>query len=508
MTEPFPEVSVRAALDRNEVLADAGDEGIFSTDTGNGRRFVRLFGDVVRYARDADRWYTWNGRIWEPDCARSLTVFALTTQVVAELRAAALELSDEPAPGERRSPREHMLAWAQVSEGIGHRRRMLEEAMAHPRLQLTEPDLDAAGDDLMVTNGVVNLITGELRAGRPADLASRTCTADYIPEAAVPGYSAELELFFETFLPDPLDQKFVWAVLGRALLAGNRTRTFPIIWGGTTSGKSQLMAAVHQVLGTYACVIGSSVFRGNLDDKPRPDLVQAMYARLAYATEASKSWALHGDQIKRLTGGDSLPYRNLYHGTLNAYPRFTPVLVTNEMPRVPGADAALRRRILVIHFDRTLEATDEDPAVKARFLRDPRCRRAVLAKLVQGARDPIAGSVSEIPPRYALATMNALGGLDHVEEFLSWLREMDLLVAAPDDVPVSSLAKVSELYDWYKLWTTRYGDRVDRDDALSMRAFNQKLRDDHKWTSRVSAGVRWVGWTLRGDARFVPLSGL
>lgn len=492
MTHPTPELSLETALATNDLT----DE-VFNTDTGNGLRFVRLYGHLVRYVKDLDRWYIWNGRYWEPDSPKALTAYNLTKGVIRDIRETAMTLEGDA--DDRQTPRGRMMAWAMQTEGVGHRKRILEEAMSHLSVQTEEPKFDSVDTDLVVLNGIVNLVTGELRAPKSTDLNSRSCTIGYHPEAADPGYSAELELFLETFLPDPLDQRFVFAVLGRTLIAGNKTRTFPIIYGGTTSGKSQLIAAIHKVIGTYACAIGASVFRGNLDDKPRPDLVKAMYSRLAYATEASKSWALHADQIKRLTGGDALPYRNLYDGTVNAYPRFTPLIVTNEMPRIPGADTPLKRRILVMHFDRTLEAGKEDPKVKQRFLNDPRCLEAILARLVQGARDPITEDIANIPERYALATMNAFGQLDHVEEFLEWLKDMEALLPAPEGTPVSQMAKASELFDWYSLWVKRYGDKIDKQDALGLRAFGQKLRDDLGWESKTSAGVRWVGWVLKSQ---------
>lgn len=496
--EPADQVSLDTVIAANDLA-----EEVFNTDTGNGIRFVRLFGHLVRYATDMEHWYVWNGRHWEPDTAQSLTTYNLTRGVVRAIREEALSLEgDDDDPN---TPRGRMMRWAMATESVGHRKRILEEAMASTTVRITEDKFDQVDTDLVVPNGTVNLLTGELRPAKNTDLNSRTCTVPYDPAGGEPGYSAELELFLNTFLPDPLDQRFVFAVLGRALIAGNKTRTFPIIYGGTTSGKSQLIAAVHKVIGSYACAIGPSVFRGNLDDKPRPDLVKAMYTRLAYATEASKSWALHADQIKRLTGGDSLPYRNLYDGTVNVYPRFTPVLVTNEMPRIPGADTALKRRILVMHFDKTIEAGKEDPKIKQRFLNDPVCLRAILARLIRGARDPITEDIANIPERYALATMHAFGAMDHVEEFLEWLKDMDILVAAPDGTPASGMAKASELFDWYSVWVKKYGDRVDKQDALGLKAFGRKLRDDLGWESKTSAGVRWLGWVLKSQPGILGL---
>lgn len=492
--------SLETALATNELT-----EEVFNTDTGNGLRFIRLYGHLVRYLKDLDRWYIWNGRYWQPDSPKSLTAYNLTKGVIRDLRDEAMTMDGDA--DDRQTPRGRMMTWAMQTEGVNHRKRILEEAMANTAIQTEEPSFDAVDTDLVALNGIVDLTTGELRKAKPTDLNSRSCTVNYEPKAAEPGYSKELELFLDTFLPDPLDRRFVFAVLGRTLIACNKTRTFPIIYGGTTSGKSQLIAAVHKVIGSYACAIGASVFRGNLDDKPRPDLVKAMYTRLAYATEASKSWALHADQIKRLTGGDALPYRNLYDGTVNALPRFTPLIVTNEMPRIPGADTALKRRILVMHFDKTIEVGKEDPKIKQRFLNDPRCLEAILARLVRGAMDPITEDIVNIPERYALATMNAFGEMDHVEEFLEWLKDMEALLPAPEGTPVSQMAKASDLFDWYALWVKKYGDKVDKQDALGLKAFGRKLRDDLGWESKTSAGVRWVGWSLRPQIAVLGLHG-
>jgi putative DNA primase/helicase len=491
VTQPDEEVTLAQALAENqeESLGDV----IEYSDTGNGKRFVRRFGHLVRYVTDIDRWYVWNSTTYQPDSPKSLTTYGLTEAISREIALEAMELPDE---GGNNSPRRAGLKWAHSSQGVGHRRRILEEAMANPKIQTEEAMFDAVAHDLVTPSGIVDLETGEERKAKSSDINSRSCTVPYVEEASQPGYSQELDLFLKTFLPNEQDQRFVFAVLGRTLIAGNQTRTFPIIYGGTTSGKSQLMAGIHKVLGSYVCAIGASVFRGNLDDKPRPDLVKAMYTRLAYATEASKSWALHADQIKRLTGGDALPYRNLYEGTVNAYPRFTPVLVTNEMPRITNADYPLKRRILVMHFDKTLDAGQEDPEVKQRFLNDSRCLEALLARLVEGARDPITKSIDDIPQKYVLATMNAFGELDHVTEFIDWARESEIIATAPEGTAAMNCCKSSELFEWYAHWTKKFGDKTDKQDVMGLRAFNAKLEKDLNWMSVPSAGKRWTNCVL------------
>lgn len=488
--EPRVPVAPTRAVGADEVIARQELDLVGTTDQADGRRYRDLNRAVARYVEDGRRWLLFDGVRLVPDTDEHLGALALTATVTRWIREVeAPEASDEPGP-DGTSPRRRLLQHAVATENLAARRRILASALTWPDLRVREDDLDRVATDLVVTNGVVDLDTGRLRAGSVDDLNSRSCAVDYDPDATSP----LLDQFLETFLPEELDQRFVFAVLGQALRAGNQTRVFPIIIGGTTSGKSQLLAAVHEVLGSYCCAVGSSVFRGNLDDRPRPDLVRAAYCRLAYATEASKSWALHADQIKRLTGGDSLPYRNLYGQVVNVVPRFTPLLVTNELPRITNADPALRRRVLVIHFDQSLEPGKEDPEVKRRFISDPACRRALLARLVAGARDSLT-ELRNVPPRYVLATLQARAELDHVDDFLLWLTDEGVLVDAEDGLPVSACAKASTLHEWYGVWLARHGDKIDKADALNMRAFGEALRG-RGWESRLSAGTRWLGRRL------------
>jgi putative DNA primase/helicase len=457
------------------------------TDTTNGLLLVRRFGDRIRFATDTQRWYTWNGRHWEADAGQD-KVFGLTYAVIAERRERALMAENDDA-------RDRALAAVTQLESVRKRRAMLDIAKTDARVQVLSSDFDARAELLCCANGVVDLRTGELRDGVPDDMCSRSCAVDYVEGAT----SELLDEFLTTFIPVEEDADFVFRLLGNALFGGNDMRLLPIFWGETTSGKSQLFATLHDVLGTYAKAIGSSVFRGNLDDKPRPDLVAAMFCRVAWASEAARSWALHADQVKRLTGGEPLPYRDLYEGVVNETPRFTPFIVANEFPRISGLDEATKRRLLTIHMDKTLPPDQEDPEVKVRFFASLEVKRAVLARLVAGARVKIKRDLSDAPERYVLATMAARSGAGHLEEFLDWATDEELLlkVAENEETAKSALVQASKLHGLYKYWLKKHGDSVDKKDELGLRAFGQALRG-RGWTTteRKSAGVRWEGWRL------------
>jgi len=460
------------------------EDEIALTDTGNGRIFVQLYGQQVRYATDTERWYLWSKNGWQLDTGNALGAFALTQGVIRARRDEEMRTTrDDPAITNRN------LREITRLESVGRRRAMLDTAAADPALHVEEDWFDATRDFIATGDRMlVNLTTGEVRPARPDDMFARRTTVPYDLTA----HSPLMNEFFETFLPSVEDQRFVFAVLGQCLRGGNPRRMFPIIWGDTTSGKSQLMTGVHNVLGEFSTAVGSSIFRGNLDDKPRPDLVKAMFSRLAWASEASKAWALHADQIKRLTGGEPLPYRNLFKGLVGREPRFTPLLVTNTMPRITGADGPTKRRIFVIHFDKTLTKEQERPEKRAAFLNDETCRRHLLRLIIDGARDDI---IDRMPERYALATMETRGGIDHTDEFLAWMREEGYLAEIPLDAPILECVRLRDLYSAYRFWVQYMTDKSDKLDTLGRNSFNTAIRDK-QWESRESGGARWLGRRL------------
>lgn len=474
------------------IAMNAADEIMF-TDAGDGRRYANLYAEHVRYVIETDSWLIWNGNCWEPDTG-GLKVLALAAGVTRQLREQAGDESGEEPDGGGLSPRERMLRHAFGTESLDARKRMVKMASLQPAVQVAESNLDADKNTLVATGCTIDLLTGECRPTKASDLNTRIVTVKYNPDATSP----LLTQYLETFIPEKEDQDVIFAVLGNALRGGNVGRLLPMLIGNTTSGKSQLVEAIERLLGRYSCSIGSSVFRGNLDDKPRPDLVKAMYSRVAIAVEASKVWELHADQIKRLTGGDRIPFRQLYQGVSEEVPRFTPIIVSNAMPRIKGADAALKRRIIVMRFDHTVPVGMEDTRIKERFVNDEQTLQAILARLVRGARSEMVKNGLRwdlIPQKFAIDTIDAIGEMNHVDEWLQWMREEGYLLDDQTSVPVSKMAKASEIHEHYSAWVKKHGDKTDKQEELSLKDLGVALRE-RGWESKPSAGVRWIGKVL------------
>ena len=494
MTEPE---RVRPSI--REIIALNANVDPLHTDTGNAKRLVTLFGDRIRYEPEQERWLVWSGTHWEPDVEG--LVFELTERVIAEMRYEALELPDEVPDGGGLSPRQRLLQWAMRTESEGARNRMISVAESDQRVVTRTERLNVERRLLAAPNGAIDLTTGDLITNEPEHMNTACVRVDYDPAAK----SKELDRYLATFMPDEEDQSILFGILGAALHGGNAARLLPLFLGPSTSGKSQLIEALAALLRGYATTVNVSVFRGTLDDKPRPDMIKALSCRIAYASEAAQSWELHADQVKRLTGGDKIAIRNLYAQVVEVEPLFTPFIIANEMPRVKGADDAFRRRMLVVRFGRSLLPGTEDARIRRRFVEDETCLQALLARMVEGARSPLfinGVNWSLLPERFALALMDAFDEVDHIGSFLLWMTEQGHLEQAEIDTSAVKCAKASDLHAWYGFWVKKHGDRADRESALNLKNFCMALRT-RGWESRSAAGTRWLGWRLVSETSWL-----
>jgi putative DNA primase/helicase len=211
-----------------------------------------------------------------------------------------------------------------------------------------------------------------------------------------------------------------------------------------------------------------TVFRDNQDERPRPDLVKVLTKRFVYAEEASSSWKLHPDQIKRITGGAPIsarvPYAKEY---MDIVPSFTPWLLTNHAPTIEGADAALWRRIIVIPFEVQIPEREEDPAFED-VLESEAGRQAVLAWLVAGYQmwldDP--DRISYVPAGAEAAGRRFRA---EVSDFASAMEEL-CEYGEPDAYRVTA----TQLHQAYTLWCDN--NMIKEKDRISLQKMGKELK--------------------------------
>lgn len=472
-----------AALEPGDEPPDADDEPLGrNTDRANAEELVRLFGDRIMFT-PARGWWVWDGVRWRQDTLRHTWAYCAAVAESLRLRA---------TPGEEGAPQRARANRLDQASGV---RSTLEYAGTLVGVQ--DEDLDTHPRLLNCLNGVLDLGTLELQPHDPGLRLTRVTGVAYEPDAE----SALLDEYHATFVPDADHQRGLYKLLGSCVAGGNDRRLLVMLVGGTTSGKSQLASGLERALGDYVGVGNASIFRGNLDDRPRPDIITLLASRIALLEEAGSSWELHGDRIKHMTGGGSVSVRPMRSDVfIVMQPQFTPVVIANEVPRVKGADEATRRRLHVVPFQRTPEV--EDPRKKVAFVRDEATLQALLTRVVRGYRDQEETGLDDLPHEFGLATAQAFDELDDVPEFMATAAD-EGVVRVDHQAPLRTCVALGDLHKRYVTWVREHGDATQRRDQLNTRAFGRRLRS-MGWVTTRANGTRVAGLVLTETVPYSP----
>ncbi len=398
--------SLASAYSRPPREANGASRDYGRDDTGNGQRLVDQHGDDMRYIDAYRGWHIWDGRRWVRNETGHVERWAKET--ARQLKAEGHELFKSDLEGGK-----VLLRFATQSANSAKIAAMLKSAQSELGMSVPASAFDRDPTILVCRSGVVELGESEasFREHRREDYARLLTDVDYDPSAPSPTWSK----FLCEVLPDPEVRRYVQALAGYSLHGGNPERLLIFLHGPTSTGKTTFMETLGTVLGDYAGTFDLSMFRAKQDESPRADIVDAIDKRLIFTTEAAQEWRLHADQIKRMTGSDTIKARLPHSGTfIEKVPAFTPWIATNSTPQVSGVDTALWRRLRVVPFVTVPEA--EDRQLKRTILRTE--APGVLRWVVEGWPIYRSGVLGDPPLAVVQATMTLREQLHHVDQFL------------------------------------------------------------------------------------------
>ncbi len=360
--------------------AEAGDAAprFARTDLGNAEAFAAAVGERARFDHRRGLWLLYAGHRWRPDADGGVWRL-LRDETRARLRAAT-SIADE---GERRLA----IKWAMSSEG----RPRLEAALAlATRLQ---PIADA-GEDwdadpflLGVENGVVDLRTGTLRPGRPADRITRACAAPFVPGAPADRWERFVdEVLCQVDENGHVDEAgtlalagFVHRALGYSLTGATSEQVLWLLHGAGSNGKTLLLEVVADVLGDYAYAAPFSTFvhQPNPGGVPN-DLAALEGRRFVICTEATDGVRLNEPRLKAFSGGDTMSARFMRAEFFTLRPVGKVWLAFNRKPVVRDDSHGFWRRVRMVPFRRTFPP---DGGLRGALLAE---RAGILRWLVEG----------------------------------------------------------------------------------------------------------------------------
>lgn len=334
-------------------------------EAGDAQLFTHLYQGRLVYDRAASAWYAFEGHAWRP--AGGPPRSALWGRVAAAYLALAAELQGEieKAPEDEQkklaAQAELLMGRAKALRRLTRCNNVLTFAGDMGLLGITGEEWDRNPWLLGVANGVVDLRTGGHRAGEPADFIR---TQAPTPWAGLDAPALRWERFIAEVMSGEADRVgFLHRALGYALNGTTREHILVLLVGERgRNGKGVLFETLRRVLGDYAGAVHTDVITGQQGHRTaggaQPHLMGLRGRRLAYTSETADGAQMSADQVKLVTGGDSITARRLNENLVTFTPSHTLFVATNRRPHAPADDDALWERVKVLEF-------------KARFVDEP-----------------------------------------------------------------------------------------------------------------------------------------
>ena len=432
-----------------------------NTDSGNAEYFADRHGHELRYDHQRGRWLHWSPPIWTPDA--DARVRRLAKAAMRQRFRDTEHLDDLDA-------RKQAARWAITSESRPRLDALLYLAQAE------EPTADAGtgwdSDPFLIAcpNGVVDLKTGRLRAGRPADQLTMQTTVPFDPTATCPRFE---QFLVEVFAGDRDLIAYLHRVVGYGLTGDTSEQCFWMPYGAGSNGKSTLLRVLTRVLGSYAYTAPFSTFMKDHRPSISNDLAALAGRRFVCASEADENARLNEGRLKSLTGGDEITARFLNHEFFTYTPRLKLWLAVNHRPVVKDDSHGMWRRVRVIPFTQRFTV---NPTLESKLFAEA---HGILAWAVRGCLLWLAEGL-QTPSTVLAATTDYEVDSDPLSDFLS---------AACTTSPEAEVG-ASELFKHYTSWADQNGWTAR--ERLSATMFGRKLTERFSWT-KTKAGKVYLG---------------
>ena len=466
-------------------------------ERGEGELFGWLYRDRIVFDHSSGAWHLWDGNHYKIDRKGRIAVL-YCLGVVAQYREAALDADTQRMAYQAEGKTETAEKMAALRDALDRRAAQIQKrARTENALTYATEYRGIDGDEwdncaglLPVANGVVELATGQLRAGRPKDYI-RTYSPHEWRGLDEPCPRFE-RFILEIMGGNERMAAFLQRLLGYAISGLVAEHKLPILWGETgRNGKDTLIEAVGHALGPLAGAVTKDVV---IDPGGRrysgaatPHLMELRGRRLVWASEPREGARLDAAQVKLITGGGRLKGRPLYGKEVEWQPTHTAVLITNPRPHAPADDLALWERILLIPFTQRFI---DDPKGDNEHVADKQLRAAlrgeaagILAWLARGFLEWQRAGLMP-PPEVTEATASYRQAEDTLSLFINECYQI-----APEGRVMAQTA-----YSDYKAWCERWGVN-----AMQGITFGEKMKARQGW-KRTRAGIVYLGISAGGGA--------
>jgi putative DNA primase/helicase len=356
-----------------------------------------------------------------------------------------------------------VIRWAQQAKSNSRINGAIESATSDPRVQVNVEAWDSDETLMGVSNGVIDLRTGELLRGRPDLYITRRAPVAYNP--GIRNVRWEQFIDFATGGDKEL-QEWLQKAAGYSLTGLRTYDIMFLVYGPAGSGKNTLVEALVKAMGTsqYAWPLDSSILAQGDGQSHGSDLyhwAELRGRRLVWVDELPESERMKENSVKKLTGSSEISARSPGEKPFTFQSRAKLWITTNHRPII--SDDAMWRRIRPVPMTHVPEKPDPD---LKHYLFDPEGGLpAVLSWAVEGAIKLLGSS-----ERDALGWCSVVSDAAEIyrknEDRIGFFLTEETKEADGASTPIKSL------YAVYRVWSEERGER-----PMTQIAFQRKLSE-------------------------------
>lgn len=465
-------------------------------DFGNAMRLILLAGGSVDGSGEVDTthcrllyglglgWIGFNGRFWDRECGED------EARKSAHRTARAIrDLYDELVKGE--TPKMTAKDFFKFADGCGSAgatSAMLKQAQSYLTVRIEVFDRDPLA--INCRNGTLKMrfddgqFSVRLARHDPADRITRMAAVDYDPKAEATMFRSVVE----DSLPEAEEQGFFKRWCGYSATGRTEEQGFALCQGRGRDGKSTILDACREALGTYGVAASPDTFlEGGMRSggDAAPDLIALSGdTRFAILSEPKRGAKFNEGLLKAWTSGSPISARDLHSKPINFRPKAKLTFECNAFPVARGDDDGIWRRVLTPQFRHQVPEDRMDRLLpeKLRAQELP----GILNWLIEGVGDWLRRGKLDMPDTLKSVLEDYRRSSS---PFGDWLRERCFTgEAAGSDKELSG-----NLYQDFKKWFEDQGFEK----PMSVRAFGDALRD----RQIVVMGKNTAGLKYRGPIR-------
>ena len=212
--------------------------------------------------------------------------------------------------------------------------------------------LDSKRELVRMKNGVLNTDTCSLHDAVPSDYVSVVTGVPYNRFDQDSYNVAVLMHILVSIFPHEDVLEFFIMSCGTFLEGFNFNKVLYIWWGTGNNAKSLVQTLVMKAFGEYCSTAPTSLITGKRtgSSSATPELCHVEKKLVVFLQEPNPEEKIKAGMIKEMTGNDRMYTRQLFRSGKTMMVKAKLVIVCNNIIEIPGMDAALRRRIVVLPF--------------------------------------------------------------------------------------------------------------------------------------------------------------